>query len=572
MLNLELAQIFNRMADLFEMEEEFFKSRAYSKVARLLESMEKDVFDIYREEGMAGLEKISGIGKGIAKKIEEYIKIGRIAEYDKLKKESPVDIESLLSVEGLGPRKIKLLYKKLGVKNLKDLGKAAKNKKIRDLDGFGAKTEKNILEGIAFVKASKGRFLLGEILPVVREIVLRMKKLSCIDQINYAGSVRRMKETIGDIDILVSSNNQAKVNEYFTQMPEVIKVWARGPTKSSIRLRGGFDCDLRIIKKESFGAALQYFTGSKDHNILVRRLAIKKRLKLNEYGVFNSGGRIAGRNEEEVYKALSLPYIEPELRENRGEIEAGLGGKLPQLIDYNDIKGETQCHTDWSDGRETIEQMAKAAKKMGYKYIAITDHAGFLRIANGMDGKQLLKQMDEIDGVNKKVSGIKILKGAEVDIKMDGTLAIEDKVLSKLDVVLVSVHSGFKMGKEDMTKRIARALENKYVNILGHPTGRVIFKREGYQINLEKIIKTAKKNKVALEINAHLDRLDLKDTDVCLAIEKGAKLTIGTDAHFTLHLPMMELGIAQARRGWARKDDILNTRSLTDFLKYFKEK
>ncbi len=577
MKNLELAQIFYQISEFLEMKEDGFRARAYSKVARVLESMEKDIKEIYQEGGLKELEKIPGVGKNIAQKIEEFIKTGKVKEYQRLKKESPVDVESLTKVESIGPQKIKALYKKLGIKNLKDLEKAAKKGKIRDLDDFGPKSEENILQAIEFVKSSKGRFLLGSILPVVREIVSRLEELPETGKVSFAGSIRRMKETIGDIDILVTSSKPDKVMDFFVKMPGVVKIWAKGPTKSSVRLKNGFDCDLRVIKRESFGAALQYFTGSKDHNILTRRLAIKKKLKLNEYGVYRNKKRIAGKNEKEVYNSIGLPYIEPELRTNSGEIEAALRqaqGKLnglPNVIGYGDIKGETQCHTNWSDGVQSIKEMAKAAKRMNYQYIVITDHAGFLRIANGLDEKRLLNQMKEIDRVDKEVSGIKILKGAEVDIRNDGTLAIKDEVLSKLDIVIASIHSGFKMNKEDMTKRLMRAIENPNIDIIAHPTGRVIQKREGYTFDFDKVFQIAKKNKTALEINAHFSRLDLKDTDIRQAIKAGVKLTIGTDAHSFNQFPVMELGIAQARRGWAEKKDILNTKSYKEFLKYFEK-
>jgi len=571
MRNLELAQIFYQIADLLDMKEVAFKPRAFEKAARVLESLEKDVGQIYQAGGLAALEEIPGVGKGIAERIEEFIKTGRVKDYQKLKKECPVDLESLTAIEGLGSRKIKVLYKKLKIKSLKDLEKAAEAGKIRKLEGFGQKSEKNILQGIAFVKASKGRFLLGLILPIVREMVDQLKDLPATGKVEVAGSVRRMKETIGDIDILATSAKTAKVMDFFVQMPEVIKVWAKGPTRSSVRLKGGFDCDLRVIKRESFGAALQYFTGNKDHNILTRRIARQKKLKLNEYGVWRGKRRIAGKDEKEVYQAIGLPYIEPELRTNTGEIEAALAGQLPKLIDYDEIKGETQCHSNWSDGLETIAQMAKAAKKMGYQYIVITDHAGFLKIAHGLDEKRLLKQMAEIDKVNQQVSGIEILKGCEVDIKDNGSLAIKDEVLAKLDIVLGAIHSSFKMNKADMTKRLLRAIENPHVGIIAHPTGRLIHKRKGYQLDWPKIFKAAKETKTALEINAHFDRLDLKDIDIRQAIQAGVKLTIGTDAHSSQHFPLMELGIAQARRGWATEKDILNARPLKDFLDYFKK-
>ena len=571
MKNLELSQIFSQMSEFLEMKEDGFRARAYSRVARVLDSLERDIGDIYREGGAKALKEIPSVGQGIAEKMEEYLKTGKIKEYQKLKKESPVDVEALTKVEGIGPKKIKTLYQKLGVRNLKDLEKVARVGEIAALEGFGAKSEKNILQAIAFAKTSKGRFLLGAILPVVREVVGGLEKLPEVGQISAAGSVRRMKETVGDVDLLATSSQPDKVMEHFVSLPGIVKVWAKGPTKSSVRFKGGFDCDLRVVKRVSFGAALQYFTGNKEHNILLRRLAIKKGLKLNEYGVYKKKTRIAGRTEKEVYQAISLPYIEPELRTNTGEIGAGLKNELPKIIGYDNIKGETQCHTDWSDGTETIEAMAKAAKKMDYQYIVITDHAGFLKIANGLDEKRLLRQMREIDKIGKEISGIKILKGCEVDIKMDGGLAIKDEVLAKLDVVVAGVHSGLKMSKTDMTKRLLRAIENPNVDIIAHPTGRIIQKREGYFFDFGKIFQAAKRNKTALEINAYFNRLDLRDIDIRQVIAAGAKLTIGTDAHNPQGLKMMELGIAQARRGWATPKDILNAGTVKDFLNFFEK-
>ena len=568
MRNLELAQIFYLIADLLDMKEVSFKPRAYAKVARVLESLEKDVGQIYQEGGLEALENIPGVGKNIALKIEEFIKTGKLKSYQKLKKECPVDLDSLMAIEGLGSKKIKVLYQKLKIKNLKDLEKAAKLGKIRELAGFGQKSEQAILQGIAFVKAGQGRFLLGLTLPLVKEIIGNLEKLTEVEKIKVAGSIRRMKETVGDIDILVISDQPEKVMDYFVGMPEVIKVWAKGPTKSSVRFKQGLDCDLRVIKKESFGAALQYFTGSKDHNILTRRLARKKGLKLNEYGVFSAKGgeRIAGQTEEEVYQAIGLPYIEPELRTNSGEIEAALQqaqGKpngLPELIGYHDIKGDCHCHSDWSDGLETIAQMAQAAKKMGYQYIVITDHTKDLRVTNGLDEKKLLSQMKEIDKINSRLKDFRILKGCEANIRADGRIDIKDEVLSKMDLVVAAVHSQYKMSEKEMTQRIIRAMENPQVDIIGHPTGRRIFKREAYQLNLDQIFKAAKRTKTALEINAQPERLDLRDVDIRRAREAGVKLVISSDAHSISQLTMMELGIAQARRGWAAKKDILNTK------------
>ena len=578
MKNLELSQIFYSMSDLFEMKGLLFRATAFARVARVLEFLEKDIEEVYNEGGIRALEEIPGVGKGIAHRMEEFIKTNDIKDYQKLKKQCPVDLESLKAVEGLGSKKIKFLYEKLKIKNLQDLKKAAQSGKIGKLEGFGPKSEKNILQAIDFVAASKDRFLLGLALPKVKRIIGELEKLPQVSRVSMAGSIRRKRETVGDVDILATSSKPKEVMDFFIGMPGIVKIWAKGLTKSSIRFRDDIDCDLRIVKKESFGAALQYFTGSKEHNILTRRIARKKGLKLNEYGVYRGEKKIAGQTEKGVYKAIGLPYIEPEIRTNTGEIEAALReargepNGLPKLVGYGDIKGDCHCHTDWSDGSQTIEQMAKIAKKMGYQYLAITDHCGFLKIAGALDEEKLLKQMAEIDKINKKNLGIKILKGCEVDIKKDGSLAIGDRVLAKADLILAAVHSNFKMTKGDMTKRLIRAIKNPFVNIIAHPTGRIIRKRGGreeYPLDLDAIFKAARENNTALEVNAHFKRLDLKDIYIRKAIEAGVKLVINTDAHNPVGFQMMEFGIATARRGWAEKKDILNTRPADKLLEYF---
>lgn len=584
MVNQQIAQIFYRMAELLEMQDVKFKPRAYEKVARILDSMNQDVTEIYQQSGLKALEEIPGVGKSIAEKIEEFIKTGKIKAYEDLKKKCPVKLEELSAIEGLGPKMIKVLYDKLKIKNLKDLEKAAKAGKIRQLEHFGQKTEENILKGIEFAKKGKGRFLLGYILPLVRKIESQLKELKEVNKVSIAGSVRRMKETIGDLDFLVTSSDPEKVMDFFVSMPEVERVYAKGPTKLAVRLKNGIDADMRVVAEESFGSALQYFTGNKDHNIKTRRLAQEKGLKLNEYGIFSVRGKkekyIVGRTEKEIYQTIGLPYIEPELRENTGEIEAGLRqvqGKpngLPKIIGYDEIKGDLQMHTDWSDGSYSIEQMAKAAAEIGYEYIAITDHTGELKIAGAMDEKTLLRQMKEIDKINLKLKKqgyiIRILKGAEVNIKEDGTLDIKDEILAKLDIVLASIHSHLRMSKKEMTERICRAMRNPHVDIIAHPTGRIIQARAAYEIDMDEILKVAKQTKTALEINAFPERLDLNDLNIRKAVERGVKLVISTDAHNKDQLRYMELGIAQARRGWAEKKDILNTKSVDSFLKALK--
>jgi len=574
MKNQELAKIFYEIADYLEMEGVIFKPYAYQKVALTLETLEKDVQDVYKEGGKKALEKIPGVGKSIAEKIEEYLKTGKIKYYQDLKKKTPVNMEELVQVEGLGPKKVKVLYQKLGIRNLKDLEKAAKAHKIALLFGFGEKTEKNILEGINFLKRSKGRFLLGDILPKVKEILERLKGLEEIEQISTAGSVRRMRETIGDVDILVTTKNPKKVIDFFVSLPEIVKVWGRGPTKSSIKVKEGFDVDLRVLKKKSYGSALQYFTGSKEHNIATRRIAINKGLKLSEYGLFKGKKMIAGWNEAGVYKILGLSWIEPELRENQGEIEAAIIGKLPKIIDYKDIKGDLHCHSRWDGGANTILEMVEAAQKMGYEYLGIADHTKFLRIEHGLDEKKLALQRKEINKINGKLQmancKFRILQGCEANILNDGSIDIKDEALKELDYAIAGIHSNFKMEKERMTERIIKAMKNPNVDIISHPTGRILKRRDEYQIDFNKILRAAKETKTILEINSYPERLDLNDQNIKRAKEAGVKMIINTDSHHKDQLRFVEFGIAQAKRGWAEKEDIINTQPLGKLLKFFK--
>lgn len=573
-MNQEIAKIFYGIANYLRMDKVDFKPFAYQKAAMVLESMEEDVREIYKKGGLDGLEEIPGVGKNIALKIEEYIKTGKIETYERLKKRTPVDLNDLISVEGMGVKKAKILYQKLGIRNLKDLEKAAKAHKIAPLFGFGEKTEKNILEGIAFLKRDKGRFLFGEIAPLVEKIIRRLEKVKEIKKISLAGSLRRKKETIGDVDILAVSKNPAKVMDYFVSMPEVVKVWSKGGTRSSVRSKDGFDMDLRVVPEKSYGSALQYFTGSKEHNIMTRRLAIDKGLKLNEYGVFRGSKMIAGKTEEEVYKAIGLCFIPPEMRENQGEIEAAQKGKLSVLIGYNDIKGDLHCHSDWDGGDNSIKEMAKAAQEIGYQYIGISDHTKFLRIEQGLDEKQLAQQRKEIDGLNERLkksgSKFRILQGAETNILKDGSIDIKDEALEKLDYVIAGVHSAMKMDKEAMTGRIIKAMKNPHIDIISHPSGRLIQKRDEYQIDFDRVLKVAKETGTILEVNANPMRLDLKDIYVKKAKEAGVKMLINTDAHHYSQMRFMEFGIAQARRGWAEKKDIINTQPIEKLLKYLK--
>jgi DNA polymerase (family 10) len=554
--NKEIAYIFYQIADIYEMKDVSFKPRAYRKAAQNIESLGNDIEDVHNN---GKLKEIPGVGESISKEIEEFLKNGKVKRLEKLRKDIPIDLRSLSSVETLGPKKIKVLYKKLNVKNLDDLERVAKEGKIRKLEGFGEQTEKNILENIAFARKKGQRFLLGYVLPEAKEIVNELQDY--VDKIELAGSLRRMKETVGDVDILVVSSDIDRVMEKFTGMDRVENIISKGDTKSSVRVYGGIQVDLRIVENKSFGSALQCFTGSKDHNVKLRRIAQKKNLKLNEYGLFKGDKQKAGKTEKDVYEALGMSWIPPELRENRGEIDAAKEKKIPNLVEYDDVKGDLQMHTNWSDGNNTIKEMVLESKNLGHEFIAITDHVGSLKVAGGMDKKEWQKQGKEIDKIRDKYDDIHIFHGMEANVKKNGELDVNNNFLKEADVVLASVHSAFRMSKKDMTKRVVKAIENQYVNILSHPTGRKIQKKEGVNLNLKKVFKASKENNVAIEINAYPERLDLNDVNVKLAIKNNVKLSIGTDAHRIDHLNYYKLGIGVARRGWAEKKDVINSYS-----------
>lgn len=582
MTNQELAKIFYEIALYLEMQDVAFKPQAYEKAAASIESLADDVGKIYEKEESAGLRKIPFVGQGLAEKIEEYLKTGKIKEYLELKKKTPVEIGELTGVEGVGPKTVRDLYKLLKIKNLKELEAAAKAGKIRDLPRFGLKKEQNILESIEFLKKTGGRFLLGDIFPIVGEIEEKLKSLKEVKKISPAGSLRRMKETIGDVDFLVISDNPEKVMDYFVSLPGVVKIWGKGKTKASVRMEMGFDMDIRVVPEKSYGSALQYFTGSKEHNIALRRIAIGKGLKLSEYGLFKGGSAgwrlIAGKTEEEIYEKLGMDYIEPEMRENTGEIELSQKHRLPKLINYGEIKGDLQIQTDWSDGANSIEECAEEAMRLGLEYIVITDHSKRLAVAHGLDEKRLLEQMKEIDKINAKLQAksagrrkkFRVLKGTECDILKDGSLDLADEILEKLEVVGAAIHSHFDLPKAEQTKRLIRAMENKNVDIIFHPTGRIINRRKPYEIDIDAIIKTAKRTGTVLEIDAYPNRLDLKDEHVKKCVEAGVKLSIDSDAHSASHMAYLNFGVSQARRGWAEKSDIINCWPVEKMLKMLK--
>lgn len=570
MKNSQIARFFREIAAYLEMRDEPFKPRAYEKAAYSIEGLEEPVAEVYSKGGTKALERIPGVGKSMAEKIQELLTTGRLAYYEDLKKAMPVDVAGLTAIEGLGPKMVKALYEELGVTNVAELEKAARAGKIRSLPHFGEKSEQKILKGIEFLKQSRGRFPLASILPLVRAIADRLKALPEVKEVEVAGSIRRRRETVGDADLLVVSRRPERVMDFFVTMPEVAHVYSHGPTKTMVRLENGMDMDLRVVPQESFGAALNYFTGSQAHNVTLRRIAQDKGLKLNEYGLFKGEKKIAGETEEDIYAALGLVYIPPEIREDWGEIEAAKAGRLPRLIGHGDLRGDLQIQTTWTDGANSIEEMAKEAKRLGLEYIAITDHTKSLAMTGGSDEKKLLKQMAEIDRLNRKLRGITLLKGAEVNINKDGTLDIADEVLAKLDVVGIAVHSHFNLPRKEMTARIKRAMSNPHADILFHPTGRVIQKREPYDVDMDEIIATAKKTGTVLEIDAYPDRLDLKDEYIRKAVKAGVKLVIDSDAHSANHIRFLEFGIDQARRGWAEKKDVINTRPVKEFLRSLK--
>jgi DNA polymerase (family 10) len=567
MKNLLVAKILNEIADILEMQNVEFKPRAYRKAARTVESLSKPIEEVYEEKK---LKELSGVGESIAAKISEIVETGKSQYLEELKKQMPADIEALTSIEGMGPKSVKKLYEKLKIKTLDDLASAAEQHEIREIKGFGPKTEKNILEHLALARRGTERILLGFALPIAEEIKERLKKEGSVSQVEVTGSLRRMKETIGDIDVLVSSTKSEKTADFFVAMEDVREVLGKGATKCSVILKSNIRVDLRIIEEMSFGSALMYFTGSKDHNIKLRTIAMGKSYKLNEYGLFKKDKQIAGETEAEVYGKLGMDWIPPELRENQDEIEAAQKHKLPKLIGYDAIKGDLQVHTKWTDGENTIEEMAASAKAYGYSYLCITDHYSKMVVAGGLNEKQIRKEMKEIEKVNEKVEGIEVLKGAEVDIDADGNLQAKESVLKDLDVVVASVHSNFNQTKQKMTKRLVTAMESGYVTILGHPTGRKIRTKKSYPVDMEALFEASKRTGAFLEINAFPERLDLDDFHVRAAQEAGCKLVIDTDAHNREHFKYMRLGVAVARRGWVEEKDVVNALPLKGLMKLLK--
>jgi DNA polymerase (family 10) len=569
--NKSIADIFTEIADILDIQgENPFRIRSYRNAARTIGDLTENLENMVKAGGNP--EEIPGIGKSMHEKIVEIVKTGKCQSLEELKKITPPGLTELLRLDGLGPKKVKLLYDELGVDSVDRLEKAAQAGRLRNLAGMGEKTEEKILKSVEQFRAGIGRFKLSIGFTYAGALERYLGDVPGVKRLDPAGSFRRRSETIGDLDILAICAKSSKVMDRFTAYGEVKDVIAKGETKSSIRLRNGLQVDLRVLDDESYGAALHYFTGSKAHNVAIRERAKEMGLKVSEYGVFRARDekRLTGASEEEVFRAVGLPFIPPELREDRGEIAAAEEGKLPRLIDLADIRGDLQMHTVATDGKNSILEMAKKAKDLGYSYVAITDHSQAVRVAGGLNEKALARHLKEIDKANGEISGIRILKGVEVDILGDGTLDLKDQILKECDVVLGSVHSRFNLEEAEMTKRIIRAIKNPCVHILAHPTGRLILEREPYRVNLKEVMQAAVDHGVVLEINAYPDRLDLRDADARMARDMGARLAISTDAHSALQLEMMKFGVFTARRGWIEAKDVINTYPLDQMLKFLR--
>ncbi len=569
--NSEIADLFDQLADLLSLEgENPFRVRAYHNAARTIRSQVKSLAEMVTKG--EDLTKLPGVGEAIAKKIEIVVRTGRLPQLDEVLKRTPKSLLELLEVEGLGPKRVKTLFSLLKIKDLEDLERAARSGEIKELPGFGPKIEELILTHLQKHAQHERRFLRFEAESIALALLAHLRDCAGLGQLVVAGSFRRWKETVGDLDLLATVHDGAEVMTRFLAYEGIEEILSHGSSRSSIRLKNGLQVDLRVVPEESFGAALQYFTGSKAHNIQLRTLAVTRGLKVNEYGVFQGDTRLAGASEEEVYAALGLPWIAPELREGQGEIEVALENRLPKLIELSDIRGDLHCHTEETDGQDSLETLAESAKALGYEYLAITDHSKRLTVAKGLDEKRLRQQMAKIDALNAKLQGIRLLKGIEVDILEDGRLDLPDSVLKDLDLVVCSVHYKFNLSKQEQTERILRAMDNPYCNIIAHPTGRLINQRDPYLVDLERIMQVAKERGCILEINSQPQRLDLNGEHLRMAREMGVKLVISTDAHSASGLNLMRYGVAQARRGWLTAQDVLNTRSLSEFIGLLKRR
>ncbi|MFM1891607.1 MAG: hypothetical protein RLZ44_684 [Pseudomonadota bacterium] len=559
--NSEIADAFDKLADLLEIEgANPFRVRAYRNAAQSIRGHAHSMAELLAQG--RDLSELPGIGKDLAKKIQTLVETGRLPALQEAEARTPGALSELLKIPGLGPKRVRALHQALEIRGLRDLERAAAAGRIRELDGFGAKTEAAILEQIARQAQVERRSNRLQAEEIAEPLVEYLQGIKGVKQVTVAGSYRRRKETVGDLDILVTASRGSSVMARFVAYDEVVEAVAQGETRATVRLRGGMQVDLRVVPQVSYGAALHYFTGAKAHNIALRTLAVKRGLKLNEYGVFKGERRIGGRNEDEVFAAVGLPYIEPELRENRGEIEAARRKRLPELVTLADIRGDLHCHTKASDGHATLEEMARAAQARGYQYLAISDHSRRVTVAHGLDPKRLAQQIDAIDRLNDTLDDLLLLKASEVDILDNGRLDLPDSILARLDLTVCAVHYKFNLSRQKQTERILRAMDNRHFNILAHPTGRLINERPPYEVDLERVMTAARDNGCFLEVNAYPERLDLTDEACRTAKELGVKVAISTDAHSTDNLDYMRFGVDQARRGWLSADDVLNTRPL----------
>lgn len=566
--NVEIAASLSRLADLLEIEgANPFRVRAYRNAARAVEELPRDAATMIA----AGedLSELPGIGKDLAGKIKELVDTGSLELLEEVKQRVPAGLAEIMAIPGLGPKRAKILHEELGISSVEELSRAAKGGRIRGLAGFGEKSEQKILDELAHFEGEEKRTRLIDVRHIVESLMAYIEAIDGVRRAIVAGSYRRQKETVGDLDILVTATRGSEVIERIADYEEIAKVVSKGPTRSTVILQSGMSVDVRVVPEVSYGAALLYFTGSKAHNIALRKRAVARGWKLNEYGLFKGETRIAGKSEEEVYGKFPLPWIAPQLREDRGELEAAEKGQLPDLVELDDIRGDLHVHTKASDGKFSVREMAEAARDKGYSYIAITDHSKSQTVAGGLSADDLAAQIDEIDRLNDELEGIRILKSSETDILEDGSLDFGNDILSRLDVTVCSIHGQFNLSREKQTGRVIRAMDNPHFNILGHATGRLINERAPYEIDLERVMDAAAERGCFLELNAHPSRLDIDDIHCKMARDLGLKVPISTDAHTINGLEMMRFGIAQAKRGWLEAKDVLNTRPWKELRKLF---
>jgi DNA polymerase (family 10) len=563
--NLEISFIFNQIADLLEIQgANPFRVRAYRRAALNIEGLAENI-ETLAVQGT--LRNISGIGEDLANKIDEYLQTGKIVFHEELKKEVPLGLAKMVEIPSVGPRTAKEIYDRFRVETLEDLEALCKTDKLLGVPGFKQKTLDNILRGIDLYRKKRGNYLLGKTVPIARQLCKYLEDYA--DRVAFAGSLRRMKEVVHDVDILAASKDPAKTMEAFLKMPFIEAVLAQGGTKASVRIQDDLQVDLRVIDPQSWGAAMHYFTGSKAHNIRMRERAIKQGLKLNEYGLFDSNERcVAGADEKDIFETLSLPYIPPVLREDWGEMEAASQGKLPEIIQLEDIRGDLHMHTTWSDGKYSAEEMILAARNVGYKYVALTDHSKSLGIAGGLSDEDLLKHTDECRALDAKYPDIRVLAGTEVDIRQDGSLDYPDELLAKLDFVVASVHSGFKQDRAALTSRVVRAMQNPYVRVIGHPTGRLLGDRDAYELDMDTVMREAARTRTCLEVNSNFHRLDLNDSHCRKAREMNVHVIISTDSHNYDDMQNLPYGVATAQRGWIERDRVLNARPVEEMLQF----